>query len=518
MQIINKVLILLAFLNLFCGPPKPNSKSTDTSLPNTAIIKSEEELSKELESTQWNDRSQAITEIAAGGFKNFIPKLRKILKEDTNPVVRATAAIALGEFQDKDSTPEIISLLSKDEIPKDAIFDSLKRMKDPRGSTALVKFIDLSDNAMRLQVVDALYEIGNKSVGKEILQMALKNKDIEKAKTYAMILGKLQVKEAEDYLINIAKTTEPSPTLAASLLALGRIGSNKSIPILVEEIGKDFEKGRENSVESLILLKNKSCLPLLYPYLENENPEIRLASATVIGEIPDSNTKSVIEKILNNKNNTLYGASAYVAGRLKLDSLRTRIEEILLEQKNPDRDMIAKSLGWIGNSKSVQTLIKVLKEENGEGRYGAAWSLGILEAVEAFDELVKATESPDKKLAAIAIESLGQLKLEKSIPILEKAIYSDKNMSLFAMSSLSLVPGENARKSLENYALSDDPPIYRSAIEFLGKRKDPASVPTLINILKKGNGEKIKITINALNTITGKRISTSKEWIREVEN
>ena len=51
-------------------------------------------------------------------------------------------------------------------------------------------------HAVRLKTVDVLSKIGQKGDGTSILRMAEKNKDEDKAKTYAMILGKLNLKEA----------------------------------------------------------------------------------------------------------------------------------------------------------------------------------------------------------------------------------------------------------------------------------------------------------------------------------
>ncbi|MCB1176830.1 MAG: HEAT repeat domain-containing protein [Leptospiraceae bacterium] len=506
----------MSFWNIFCGPPKPDFRPK-SNLKDTNSLRSIEELKIELKSEIWNVRSSAITEISANGYKELIPELREILRNDPFPTVQATAAIALGEFQDKASTDNIILLINKNAIPKDIGVDALRRMKDPKGASAIIQFLEDPDNAMRLLTVEALKEINNKSVGSKILNMAKKNKDIEKSKTYAMALGKLGVKESESYLLNLAEKSEPSPTLAAAYLALGRIKSKKSIPLLSGAIGKDFDKGRENSVQSLISIGDTSCLPLLYPYLKNKNKEIRYSGAEVIAEIPSPGTTSILSEILNGKEKELFGASSYVAGRLKIESLRVRIENILVDTSIPEREEIGKSLGWIGNKESIPVLIKVLNESGGEGRYGAAWSLGILEAVEAYDDLVKATKSSDKKLAAISMESIGQLKLEKSISVLESAVAQDKNMALFALSSISQIPGQKARESLHKYILSDDPPIYRPAIEFLGKRKEKESIPFLIDILKKGNGDKNRIVISALNTITGKKIQSTHEWIQESE-
>ncbi len=504
------IFIMLSFLfKIFCGPPKP------TELPKPNIEKNKRnfsEILKDLDSKDWNTRSLALAEITNGRYVEGVKEVRKFLK-DPHPVVRGSAALALGEFQDKVSLPNIIQLLNDKDVPKDVIVDALRRMKEPSSAIALVPLLDSENASLRLVVVDALFELNNRSIGKDILKLAERNQDPEKDKTYAMILGKLEVKESEDYLLNLVQKEKNTPTLAAVFLALGKIKSKKAIPLLAQAIGEEFEKGRENASIALREMKDPTSLPYLYPHLRSLNKEIRYTTAEIISEIPSSNTIKVILEILNGTKKEFYGASCFVAGRLKLQTLRTRIEEILLDKSVPEREVIAQSLGWLGDSRSIDTLVKVLDEKDGEGKYGAAWALGFLEPTQVFLPLKKASQSKDFRLASIAIESIGHLKLEESIEVLEEAIDRDKNLAIFGLSSLGNIPGAKARKTLLMYAKSKEPEIYRPAIEVLGRRKEQESIKPLIAILKENNADKNRIIVSALNSITGKKFTTTTEWL-----
>ncbi len=65
------------------------------------------------------------------------------------------------------------------------------------------------------------------------------------------------------------------------------------------------------------------------------------------------------------------------------------------------------------------------------------------------------------------------------------------------------------------YAKSQDPILYKPAIEFLGQRKDKTTVKPLIEILKQNEEDKNKILVSALNSITGKKIPTAAEWLAQ---
>lgn len=505
-------LIVFSLLSqIFCGPPKPNSPPISDTEQTTRSLTS---ILSDLKSDNWNTRSLALAELSNLGYREAIPEVRKMLN-DPSPIVKGSAAICLGEFQDKASLDPIIGLFSDKEIPREVLVDALKRMKDPRGGKSILPFLNSEDSTLRLLVVDALFGMNARSLGKDILMMATKNKDPEKDKTFAMALGKLEVREAEDYLIQIAGREKESPTLAATLLAMGRIKSKKSIPVLAQALGGVFPKGRENASISLKSIKDKSSLPLLYPFLRNPDPEIRYLSAEVISEIPDPETTKVIETILNTKMEIFYGASCLLAGQLRLKEHRNRIEEILQDKNVPEREIVAQSLGWMGEKASVPILISVLEESQGEGRYGAAWALGILEARESISVLQKAANSPDQKLSNLAIESIGHLKMEESIEFLESILKKDQNKSVFVISSIAGVPGEKANLVLLKYASLEEPILYRPAIEFLGQRKDKKTAKPLLEILKQGNSDKSRIIVSALNSITGRKIRSTSEWLTQ---
>ncbi|MCC6275924.1 MAG: HEAT repeat domain-containing protein [Leptospiraceae bacterium] len=493
----------------FCsGPPKPDYLPVPVE-----EVRPIEEFEKALQSDVWSERSQAIVELSQRNYRKVIPQIRKLLS-DTNPAVRGTSALALGTYQDKESTIAIGKMIQRDkDVTPDILMDALARMKDLRGGEFVLPLLESENNVYRLQAVEALVQMNASQLGEKILSMAVANKDVEKAKTYAMVLGQLKVRASENYLLGLAEKTESSPTLAATYLALGRIQSKKSIPILSKAIGGDFLKGRENSTEALLNIKDPACLNFMFPYLSNKEKEVQFYSANVIAGIPSKDSGPRLLKILEEKGKDVVGPVSFALGRLKYEPARKKLENILLDKSYPEREEVARSLGWIRNKESVPVLIKVLEEKDGEGRYGAAWSLGILEAADALEPLIKAAGSPDRKLAAISIESLGLLKSEKSLPILRSKIKADPNLATFVVGALTSIPGSEARLLLEEYALHKDPVIHQPAIQGLGQRRELESAHTLIKLIRGDNPEVVKICYLALTTITGEKYRSKNEWI-----
>ncbi|MBK8399316.1 MAG: HEAT repeat domain-containing protein [Leptospiraceae bacterium] len=503
--------VILFYLLLFCkGPDKPGILPVIQEEP----MKTKDELLRDIKSNNWYERSQTIVEMAKTKDKTFLPEIRTLLKNDSNPAVRGSAALALGDFEDKISTPDIVKLFQSKDISTDTILDALTRMKDPTAANSIIPFLDSENHTYRLQSVDALATIGQINSGDKIISMASSNKDFEKAKTYAMVIGKLKLTKGESYLLSLAETAEPSPTLAATYLALGRIKSKKAIPVLAKAIGKDFEKGRENSVYALKEINDISANSFLIEYLKNKNREIQFMAADVISSLYDLKTAEKIVPFLDSSDKSLYAPTAQVLGIYKYEPARKKIEILAVDKTNPDREILTQSLGWLQNKESIPILKKILQEKEGEGRYGAAWSLGMLNAEDSIDLLQEAADGKDNKLTRISIESLGQIHSPKSLNFLTKKVESNKELSSVLLTSIASIPGEDASKILDKYALSNEIIIQKAALQAILQRKDQKNIPVLIQILEGNKSSEINSSAElALKAISGKTFSTRNEWI-----
>lgn len=504
-------LLLCTLILCSCeGPPKPEMLPVPEEKKEVPL----EKVQQELNSENPRIRAQAILELSNRSHKPSLNKIRSLLKTDTNPAVKGTAAIVLGTWKDRVSVPEIVKLFSNGSgVTPDIVLEALARMEDASSAKVILPFLQSQDSTLRLIAVDTLVRIGARSSGESILGLAKKNQDPELAKTYAMVLGKLKVRSAESYLIKLAKTTEPSPTLAASYLALGRISSKRAVPILVQGLAGDFDKGSENCMNALIEINSSTAIAPTIPILTHKNRDIRYRAVNVLSEIPSPETGPKVLKILEGNDPDAVAPAALVLGRIHFDSARVAIEKNLTNSKLPDREMIGRSLGYLGNKKSVPVLLNVLKESKGEGRYGAAWSLGILHAIEALDDLIAASKSSDSKLSSIAVESLGLLGSPKALSALVEIAENNQGSALIVVSAIASIPGDESRKILENFAQKKNISLQQIAISELGKRKEQASVPVLIGILEKNEAVSSKLLMTSLSSITGKNFYSRNEWL-----
>jgi HEAT repeat protein len=348
--------------------------------------------------------------------------------------------------------------------------------------------------------------------GHAILRMAQANHDVDKAKSYAVVLGKLHVVEAQDYLLQLARDTAPSPTLSASYLALGRIGSVRAVPVLARAMGQDFDKGRENAAQALVSIHSTQALPAMFAYLEHERRDIRFAAASVIAQIPDVASGPKLLKALQKPGSVAVGPAAYALGQLKVREASAPLASLLADRASPERETMAQALGWLGAREHIPLLLTTLRESDGDARYGAAWSLGVLQAEEAVEELQRAASGSNLKLANHAIEALGMIHSEKSLAFLVQKAKASPELANGVMAAIAGIPGRAAAQALEKFAAHDDLRISRPALQALAQRKDASTVAALMQLMDSVVPDNRKQVYLALGAVTGQKLASAQEW------
>jgi HEAT repeat protein len=114
--------------------------------------------------------------------------------------------------------------------------------------------------------------------------------------------------------------------------------------------------------------------------------------------------------------------------------------------------------------------------------------------------LIEASKSKDKRLASLAIESLGSLKSPISLEALLEAS-KDENLAPYAITALAQIPNDVPRLALEKMATSGQTIQSKLAIEALGQRGDKQSIPILKQLSTSNQAEIRKMAKFALKTI-----------------
>ena len=295
------------------------------------------------------------------------------------PMLRRTAADALGNMATPDAVGLLRRLYYKDSEGKRLALSGLRRTRD---RTALLLYLDAvssSDTRLRTQGAGGLGELRS-AVAVSVLQTLLKTeKDPIVALTLAWSLAAGGDTNGLAYLT--AKLSDKSEQLRdAAVGLLGSLDDPSVVPLLRTALQSDAsEMVRTTAAASLTQFKDASGLPLVQKALEHVDFRIRLAAAISFTRMDYETAKPLVVSALHSQD-PLVRSNAYQvvgqhrdSGRCGRDSCRGRRE----------RDRYAKAqglwtIGRIGGNESLPQLLELLAEEKETIRHASAEALVLI--------------------------------------------------------------------------------------------------------------------------------------------
>ena len=177
-------------------------------------------------------------------------------------------------------------------------------------------------------------------------------------------------------------------------LAMARTGEARFVPVLLENIKDEKDENLGAIITALGILKDKSAIPVLSTYLNNNDPHIRLAAVIALGDIGDPTTAGMLKAMLNDPQaNIVWDAAIalakmgdksakpvvlklldrnYLADFPEVDGQeQTRIVSVAIETtagwNDPDIDAVLKDLFASDKNMNVRNLAhKVLEHHKGK--------------------------------------------------------------------------------------------------------------------------------------------------------
>jgi aminopeptidase N len=213
----------------------------------------------------------------------------------------------------------------------------------------------------------------------------------------------------------------------------------------------------------------------------------------------------VLEELL--VSNDFWGISAEAALALKKIGTGQALAHLLKGRAHPHakaRRFVAQALGAFKDKEAFEALKRFLKEDKSYYvRAAAANSLGETRNPDAFDLLLQAIKTPshNEVIAVNAALGLGELKLDKSIPVIIEHTHPKvydliRRASTLALGSYS---HDSAVRDRLNELLRDEDFVVRiNAIEAIKKSGDPRFVPSVESVIaSEQNGRVIRFALEA---------------------
>lgn len=163
------------------------------------------------------------------------------------------------------------------------------------------------------------------------------------------------------------------------------------------------------------------------------------------------------------------------------------------------------ALGEIRDKRAIPSLISALKGKDKNQRHKASMALGKI-GEPALPDLVKLLKNPDIEIKCLAIETLGQIKTEKSAEAVAEYLgYYEENITESASEALVNI-GKPAKNVLINilriYEGSD---IRIRAIRIMGKIREPAFIEPLKETLGESNPDMVIEAATVLSQMNDRR-------------
>lgn len=238
---------------------------------------------------------------ALGKFKTpvSVHALTDLLEQESDPFLRATAAIALGDTQQPEAMP-ILEILLKDKIPRvraNAV-ESIAKVGDPSSVSLLLPLLDDPNNRVKANVAMVLWKFGGLRMVSELhnmLKTSYNDKWLRASAAWA--LGEIGGFETVENLV--AARNDKAPEVRGNIAkALGKIGDVSAIEKIVPYLDDADPFVRANTVEALGTLKAQNEIDILLSKLSTETESVVLAKiALTLEKIAGISAPMVLPKL-----------------------------------------------------------------------------------------------------------------------------------------------------------------------------------------------------------------------------
>jgi len=268
----------------------------------------------------------------------------------------------------------------------------------------------------------------------ELLEQ-LKDKDSEIRKKAAIELGDSRKIEAVEPLIE-SLDDEDAYVRIKVVKALGKIGDVRALYPLIKEARKRKDYEKNLIIETWGEFNNKKAVKPLVDLLKDKSGEMRLGAIEALMRLRDEKSfkplKKELLKFLQSSNDMIRGYS--IIYLLELDD-ETVLNPILEALQTVNGEMQWSALEILLNNdlfknitemKRIELIVKIggMIYEN-EPKDGMTPALFLKIGTKAIEPLIQALESEDRWTREMAIRALGELKDERAISHLIKALHAE---------------------------------------------------------------------------------------------
>jgi HEAT repeat protein len=422
-----------------------------------------------------NVRRTAMSHVASHAGPRHAPRLLKLLKTSGNVETRQYALQALGRLKYKPALPHMVQLLDHQNYGlRQTVLSALSQMGDKSVAPKLVRMFRAETHGWRRsQLVRPIAQLLGKD-GADFLREAVRD-DHQSVRTYALHALSSQLSEDNRYdiLLSVIKHEDDDGVRQTAIGNLSQEQATKAEDVLLDVLKDGGPQSRRAAAYSLARVKSvKATRALIEAYANEDDPNVREAVISSLGQVQDRRAVPVLKRALRSKDARLRLAALNALARFPDVLSDTFLVRFVRAEENDD--VLRVCISQL-NSRSVgdATLIP---------------------------RLAKLMNAADNSLRFEAIRYVARIGTADATRVLCKAIRDDTYSSVrnTALSSLldrlkeRTVRAGTVVKSLGEALETNDANARRRIVTTLGELADPELAPVLLGVLKKDTDPSVR--------------------------
>ena len=340
-------------------------------------------------------------------------------------------------------------------------------LEDRAAERALTRL--LGDPAARADVVKALVQHGPAVVDLLIEQLSSVDADTRQAAIFA--LGRIGSRRATPALVERLDADREEVVSAAG--ALARIGDDAAFEPLVPLLGHEDAGVRQSVIAAINSIGHPETPARMRALAASPDPRVRESAIKVAGYFgfPDCRA-AVLDACTDPDENVRRVALEHLPYFDDVPALPV-LSRALAEGTPRERASAAQAMGRLPDSGVASALTAALADPDAWVRYFAAGSLGALGSEEACEGLMTvARQDPARHVRIAALGALGKICSDAAVEVLAEVAraQAEEDLAIAAIKALGDVPGAEAWPPLQRALRSPSPPRRIAAIEALTRR------------------------------------------------
>lgn len=379
---------------------------------------------------------------------------------DSDPKIRARAALSIARFQNYDAADSLQSLLSDADL-------------SARESTAF-----------------ALGQIG----------LALKLK------------GDTTSNTCEKYLISALQEEKEQRVRQYILDALGKAGSRKSVPVLLKHVHGNALLLKVAAMQSIGLLAYWNCADTvvadeIIAGLDDPDENVRWKTAYALMRLKDISSAKKLGNALQDEEPLVRMYAARALGEIKAATFAPALLEHVNDSDWRVQVNVLRAIERIGDRAWAPDVIPLLNAKNEHVKRAAISALGSLECQKANQNLREVCQDSTTLLCGDAAKALSQILKEQAMPIIEPLIQSESAyIRRKVAESLGLIANEESFNLLQMMLDDKDIGVQTHALESIGQFGMELSREKTVQLILK----KLSLDDLALTTVAAQICATNQ--------